>query len=401
MKALYLEISDGIKGNRFLWTVILLLSLTSLLAVYSASLSITKFQTDSTVFILFKHVPFLLVGLAIAWIVSNIDYTEFNKYSPILLIIAIVMLVYALFFGVNINNARRWIQLPFIDISFQVSDFARIALITYVARSISAKQDFIKSFKTSFIPIMLPILIVCGLIAPSNFSTSALLFLTCVLMMIVGRVSFKYILILGFMGILLFAFLVYLGQFIPDAIRVNTWISRINEFMGAEGGGYQVQQAKIAIARGGWFGVGPGHSMLRNFIPYAYADFIYAIICEEWGILIGGLGLILLYTLLLTHCVGVVTKSPRAFGAMLTIGIGFSIVIQAYANMAVSLGVVPVTGLTLPYISMGGTSMLFTSAAFGMILSVSKHISGLKLDDTGDESVNSSSKITLDDETAH
>jgi len=400
MNEIILDIKQEIKGNRFLWAIILLLSLCSMLAVYSASLSLTKFQGDSTLYFLFKHVPYILAGLAIAWMVSNIDYTEFNKYAPIFLVISIGLLIYALFFGVNINNARRWIQLPFIDVTFQVSDIARIALITYVARSVSAKQDYIKSFKTSFMPIMLPILIVCGLIAPSNFSTSALLFVTCVLMMIVGRVSFKYIIILAFLGIIMFGLLIYLGHFMPDSIRVHTWISRINEFLGNEGGGYQIQQAKIAIARGGWFGVGPGHSMLRNFIPYSYADFIYAIICEEWGILIGGIGLIALYTLLLFHCVGVVTKSPRAFGAMLTIGIGFSIVIQAYANMAVSLGVVPVTGLTLPFISMGGTSLLITSVAFGMILSVSKHISGLKLDENNEES-DRDQKVSLDDESAH
>ncbi|MBK9270169.1 MAG: FtsW/RodA/SpoVE family cell cycle protein [Saprospiraceae bacterium] len=399
MNEFILDLREEIKGNRFLWAIILLLSLCSMLAVYSASLSLTKFQTDSTVFFLFKHVPYIVVGLALAWLVSNVDYTEFNKYAPIFLIVSIGLLVYALFFGVNINNARRWIQLPFLDITFQVSDIARIALIAYVARSISAKQDYIKSFKTSFMPIILPILIVCGLIAPSNFSTSALLFVTCVLMMIVGRVSFKYILVLGILGVCMFGLLVYIGQFLPDAIRVNTWVSRINEFLGNDGG-YQVQQAKIAIARGSWFGVGPGHSMLRNFIPYSYADFIYAIICEEWGILIGGIGLIVLYTLLLAHCVSIVTKSPRAFGAMLTIGIGFSIVIQAYANMAVSLGVVPVTGLTLPFISMGGTSLLITSIAFGMILSVSKHISSLKLDETSEETIQQD-KISLDDESVN
>jgi cell division protein FtsW len=398
---IYLDIREGIKGNRFLWTIILLLSFCSLLAVYSASLSVSKFQNDSNLFFLFRHVPFILGGLALAWMISNVDYTEFNKYSPILLVVAIGLLIYALFFGVNINNARRWIQVPLIDVSFQVSDLARIALITYLARSISAKQDYIKSFKTSFVPIMLPILIVCGLIAPSNFSTSALLFLTCMMMMFVGRVSFKYILTLFLFGVAMFAFLVYLGQFLPDAIRVNTWISRINEFLGSDEGGYQVQQAKIAIARGSWFGVGPGHSMLRNFIPYSYADFIYAIICEEWGILLGGIGLIVLYTLLLMHCVSVVTKSPKAFGAILTIGIGFSIVMQAYANMAVSLGVVPVTGLTLPFISMGGTSLLFTSAAFGMVLSVSKHISGMKLDDQTSPEDFQNEKVNLDGEDTH
>jgi len=236
------------------------------------------------------------------------------------------------------------------------------------------------------------------LIAPSNFSTSALLFVCCIMMLFVGRVSIKYILILGLFGILMFAFLIFIGQFLPDSIRVSTWISRINEFIYVEEGGYQVQQAKIAIARGGLFGQGPGNSMLRNFIPYSYADFIYAIICEEWGILLGGIGLIVIYLMLLGHCVSVVTKTPKAFGAMLTIGIGFNIVMQAFANMGVSLGVVPVTGLTLPFVSMGGTSLLFTSIAFGMIISVSKNINALKLEpDTHvDLDQNVSSNETID-----
>ncbi|MBK8244081.1 MAG: FtsW/RodA/SpoVE family cell cycle protein [Saprospiraceae bacterium] len=376
----FAHIKEGIKGDRFLWTIIILLSLCSLLAVYSASISLTKYNSDNTLFFLFKHVPFILGGLVLAWIVSQVQYSEFSRLAPVLLIIAVILLVWAMFFGVNVNQAKRWIQVPFLDITFQVSDFAKIALICYVARSISAKQDYIKSFKTAFVPIMLPVLVVCGLIAPSNFSTSALLFVCCIMMLFVGRVSIKYILILGLFGILMFAFLIFIGQFLPDSIRVSTWISRINEFIYVEEGGYQVQQAKIAIARGGLFGQGPGNSMLRNFIPYSYADFIYAIICEEWGILLGGIGLIVIYLMLLGHCVSVVTKTPKAFGAMLTIGIGFNIVMQAFANMGVSLGVVPVTGLTLPFVSMGGTSLLFTSIAFGMIISVSKNINALKLE---------------------
>ena len=376
----FAHIKEGIKGDRFLWTIIILLSLCSLLAVYSASISLTKYNSDNTLFFLFKHVPFILGGLVLAWIVSQVQYSEFSRLAPVLLIIAVILLVWAMFFGVNVNQAKRWIQVPFLDITFQVSDFAKIALICYVARSISAKQDYIKSFKTAFVPSMLPVLVVCGLIAPSNFSTSALLFVCCIMMLFVGRVSIKYILILGLFGILMFAFLIFIGQFLPDSIRVSTWISRINEFIYVEEGGYQVQQAKIAIARGGLFGQGPGNSMLRNFIPYSYADFIYAIICEEWGILLGGIGLIVIYLMLLGHCVSVVTKTPKAFGAMLTIGIGFNIVMQAFANMGVSLGVVPVTGLTLPFVSMGGTSLLFTSIAFGMIISVSKNINALKLE---------------------
>ena len=212
----FAHIKEGIKGDRFLWTIIILLSLCSLLAVYSASISLTKYNSDNTLFFLFKHVPFILGGLVLAWIVSQVQYSEFSRLAPVLLIIAVILLVWAMFFGVNVNQAKRWIQVPFLDITFQVSDFAKIALICYVARSISAKQDYIKSFKTAFVPIMLPVLVVCGLIAPSNFSTSALLFVCCIMMLFVGRVSIKYILILGLFGILMFAFLIFIGQFLPD-----------------------------------------------------------------------------------------------------------------------------------------------------------------------------------------
>ncbi|MEO6190377.1 MAG: FtsW/RodA/SpoVE family cell cycle protein, partial [Saprospiraceae bacterium] len=212
----------------------------------------------------------------------------------------------------------------------------------------------------------------------------------------VGRVKVKYILLLFGLGIVLFGLLVYIGQFLPDTVRVGTWINRISDFFNPSAENYQAEQAKIAIANGGLFGVGPGRSTLRNFIPYSYADFIYAIMCEEYG-LFGSIVLILLYLALMMHCISIVSKSPKAFGAILTIGLGFSIVMQAFVNMAVSLGMVPVTGQTLPYISMGGTSLLFTSIAFGMIISVSKHINSLSLENS-DEGLGNNSDSLVGDE---
>ncbi len=372
-------LNEEIRGAKFLWALIGILSALSILAVYSASIALTKYTSDSTVFLLIKHVPFVLAGLFIVWVIGNNDYIIFNRIAPFMLLFAIALLVFTLIGGVSINSARRWINIPIINITFQVSDFAKIALITYLARSIAAKQEIIKDFKTAFVPILLPVLIVCGLIAPSNFSTAALLFLCSIIMLIVGRIKIKYILLLFALGVLLFGLLVYIGQFIPDTVRVSTWINRVSDFLNPTAENYQAEQAKIAIANGGLFGVGPGRSMLRNFIPYSYADFIFAIMCEEYGLL-GAIALIVLYLALMIHCIFIVNKSPKAFGAILTIGLGFSIVMQAFVNMAVSLGLVPVTGQTLPYISMGGTSMLFTSFAFGMIISVSKHINSLNLE---------------------
>ncbi len=377
-------ISEEIRGAKFLWALIAIFSTLSIVAVYSTSVALTKYNMDSTMFVLFKHLPFVLVGLFIAWVIGNNDYIIFNRYAPYMLIIAIVLLIYALYGGVSINSARRWVLIPIINVTFQVSDFAKIALITFLARSIAAKQDNIKDFKTAFVPILLPVLIVCGLIAPANFSTAALLFACSIIMLIVGRINLKYVFLLIGLGIILFGILVFIGQYLPDTVRVTTWVSRISDFLNPTAENYQADQAKIAIANGGIMGVGPGRSMLRNFIPYSYADFIYAIICEEYG-LIGAVFLIIMYLFLMAHCISIVNKSPKAFGAILTIGLGFSIVMQAFVNMAVSLGLVPVTGQTLPYISMGGTSLLFTSFAFGMIISVSKHINSLNLESSTHE----------------
>lgn len=198
-----------------------------------------------------------------------------------------IFLDFDFFFGVNVNDARRWLNIPILNLTFQVSDFAKLALILYLARSISEKQDVIKGFKSAFIPIMLPILIVCGLIAPSNLSTAAVLFLGCVIMMFVGRIDMKYILMLVGLGILLLICLVYLENLFPGLTRAETWMSRINKFRYGTEEEYQLEQAKMAIANGHWFIPSPGNSMLRNFIPYSYADFIYPIICEEYGLILG------------------------------------------------------------------------------------------------------------------
>jgi cell division protein FtsW len=276
-------------------------------------------------------------------------------------------------FGAEINDARRWIVIPGLGLSFQTSDFAKIALIVYVAREISSKQDYIKDWKQAFVPIIVPVLIVCGLIAPANLSTAVLLMGVCIGMMFVGRVSLKYIGLLLLLGVVLFSALIFLGEFFPEYIRVGTWTSRITDFTENPQGSFQVQQAKIAIANGEWIGNGPGNSIQRNFLPSPYADFIYAVICEEYGF-IGGATIIALYVVLFFRVTRLVTKSPKAFGAMMATGLTLLLVMQAFANIAVSVHLVPVTGLSLPMVSMGGTSTLFSCIAFGMILSVSKHI---------------------------
>ncbi len=303
-----------------------------------------------------------------------VKYTFYARLAKIALFITVPLLALTLVSGTNLNEASRWLTLPVVNLSFQTSDLAKLSLILFVARMLSKKQDNIKDFKGAFLPIMLPVIIVCGLILPANFSTAAVLFATCMVLMFIGRINVKYI--LSLMGIAVVAF----GLFLTIAWltgyegRIKTWQARIENFSkGDSEGNYQVEQAKIAIATGGVFGKGPGNSTSRNFLPHPYSDFIFAIIIEEYGIL-GGSVVVLLYIMLFFRAIRIVRKTERAFAALVTIGCAFSLVFQAMINMAVAVNIFPVTGQPLPMLSMGGTSIWFTSLALGIILSVSAEI---------------------------
>lgn len=376
------RLNAELKGDKAIWAIIVIMAIFSLLAVYSSTGTLAyKYQGGDTEAFLLKHGLILVGGVLLTYLCHNMSYMTFNRAAPILLVISVPLLIYTMAFGLETNEARRWIEIPFVGVTFQTSDFAKLALIIYVARAISAKQDYIKDLNSAFLPIIMPILIICGLIAPADLSTAVLLFLICMLMMFLGRVSIKYILLLLLLGVMVFSVLIALGDIFPEFIRSATWKNRIREFVLEEGGGYQVQQAKIAIANGEWFGLGPGNSIQRNYLPSPYADFIYAIICEEYG-LIGGAIILLLYVLLFFRITRLVTKSPKAFGAMVALGLSMLLIIQGFINIAVSVHLVPVTGLTLPMISMGGTSVLFTCIAFGIILSVSKYVESIRQIDT-------------------
>ncbi len=368
------KIFTDLRGDKVVWAIVIILAVVSILVVYSSTGRIAHEQRGgNTEFYLIKQTLLVAFGLFLTWACYSWNYINYSKLAPILVVIAIPLLVYTLAFGIEINDARRWIGVSGIPITFQTSEFAKLALIIFIARTISAKQEYIADFKSAFLPIIFPVLVICLLIAPADLSSAMLLFATCILMMFMGRVNAKYIILLFFLGIVAFAGLIIAGEFIPE-IRVETWITRFRDFMTSTDGGYQVTQSKIAIAQGELTGLGPGNSIQRNYLPAPYSDFVYAIIIEEYGLILGGLGILGLYVLLFFRCVRMVTKSAKTFGAMVALGISLNIVLQALANMAVSVNLVPVTGLTLPMISMGGTSILFSSIAFGIILSVSRFI---------------------------
>lgn len=366
-----------LRGDRVIWMIVAILSIYSILTVYSASTTEAyRLSGGNTEAAMIKHTTLILFGLFLTYVCYLTPYIQYSKLAPYLMLITIPLLVYTMAFGVELNEATRWIRVPFVGLTFQPSDFAKIALVVYVARAISSKQEYIDDFNDAFMPIIIPILIVCGLIAPDDLSTAAVLFFTCLLMMFMGRVNLKYILLLMFLGIVVFSFLVTLGTMFEDTVRINTWIERIRAFWFEEPGAENIQvlQSKIAIANGEWFGQGPGNSIQRNFIPASNSDYIYAIIFEEYGLIFGGFVILFLYVALFFRVVTIVTRSPKAFGAMLALGLGLLISLQAMMNMGVNVNILPVTGLALPMVSKGGTSVLFSGIAFGMILSVSRYI---------------------------
>lgn len=373
------RIAAELRGDRVIWAIIVLLGIISVLAVYSATGTIAYRERGGVVSgYLFKHLIILGGGLVVVYLCHLFSYVKYSRWAPTLLLVAIGLLLLTMFFGVDINGARRWLKIPLIGLTFQTSDFAKVALIIYVARSIGSRQNNIKDFKEAFLPIIIPVVVVCGLIAVFDLSSAALIFLICLLMMVIGRVAFQYIMMLLLTGITVFSLMVVVGRERPDLLpRAKTWEKRIGSFFNRVEAStddvYQIEKSKIAIANGGLIGEGPGNSTQRNYLPSPYADFIFSIIVEEYGAL-GGIMLIGLYLLLFFRVVRLVTNSPKTFGAMVALGLCLAIILQAYINIGVCLDLLPVTGLTLPLVSMGGTSTLFTCIAFGIILSVSKYI---------------------------
>ncbi|HMP95012.1 MAG TPA: FtsW/RodA/SpoVE family cell cycle protein, partial [Phnomibacter sp.] len=302
-------------------------------------------------------------------------------------------LLFTLIFGANLNDASRWIKLPIVNQTLQTSDVARLALFMYLARLLSRKQRHITDFKKGYLPLLGPVLLTCALIAPANLSTCLLTGATGLMVIFMGGASIRHIVGTIFIALVPVILLVGIAMatYKPAAPltteqqqdayvglkrtgRIGTWISRIQDFIYAKGDEvpHQLMQAKIAIAKGQWFGRGPGNSEQRNFLPHPYSDFIYAIIVEEYGF-IGGVLLVLLYMLFLYRCIKLLQKFPYAFGTFLAMALSITLATQAIANMAVNVGLVPVTGVTLPLVSMGGTSMLFTCFAIGTILSVARN----------------------------
>lgn len=370
------QLLTRIKGDKVIWSVVLMLSFISLLAVYSSTGSLAYRMDKNASYYLMKQLAVLGMGLLIIYLVHRINYKKFARIAVLLYVISLPLLLFTLFFGATINEGTRWIKLPIINITFQSSDLAKLALFLFLARMLSMKQSNIKDFKTGFLPVLIPVLLTCLFIAPANLSTALMLGATSCILFFIGRVQTKHIAMLALAGLLGVA-LVFSISKITGFGRAETWEQRISDFIGSgdkeKPEVYQVLQGKIAIANGGFFGLGPGHSKQRDHLPEAYSDFIYCSIIEEYGLL-GGIVIVALYLLFLWRSILIFRRCPYAFGAFLAVGLSITLVFQAMINMAVNVNLVPVTGLTLPMISMGGSSIWFTSIAIGIILSVSRYV---------------------------
>lgn len=358
-------LQKNMKGDPVLWGIVIAFSLISVAVVYSATGTLAyKSKEGNTEYFLFKHTTLILVGLAFMWLAHKLDYRYYSKLSLLALIISVPLLLFTYFFGSNINEASRWITIPVINQTFQPSDLAKLALISYLASMLSKKQHELHLKKT-LIPIFLWTGAICGLIVLTNTSTAVLLFLTSMLLLFIGRVPLKYLMVAIVFCVVLGAAGLAAGQ------RLDTAISRVEAFRSDTEVPFQLEQSYIAIATGSLLGKGPGNSDQRDILPHPYSDFIYAIILEEYG-LVGGVIVLFLYLALLYRGLVTVNKSNGAFGGLLSAGLTFSLVLQGMVNMAVAVGLGPITGLPLPLLSMGGTSLIFTGISLGIILSVSR-----------------------------
>lgn len=392
-KAPFGNLGQKTKGDKVIWAIVVVLAMVSLLVIYSSTgLLAYRYNKGNTEVYLFKQIMFIMLGIAVIYFSHRVNYTLYSRVARLLFLFSIPLLIYTLFFGVTLNEGSRWIRLPIINQTFQTSDLAKLSLFMFLSRLLSKKQDVIKDFRKGFLPIIIPVGIICLLIAPANLSTALLVGATSLLLMFIGRISTKHIMLtigiaaIPLMILVAIAMLYYdkeeaRSKELPaifESGRMSTWVKRVQNFVYDskqvdKDENYQVNQAKIAVAKGGWLGLGPGNSEQRNFLPHPYSDFIYAIIIEEYGLL-GGMFVLFIYLLFLFRSIRIFRKCPYAFGAFLALGLSFTLVIQALINMAVTVNLFPVTGVTLPLVSMGGSSFLFTCLSIGIILSVARNV---------------------------
>lgn len=368
---------DRLKGDKVIWIITFIMLAFSLVSVYSFVPILVKIEGGTPFKYLSKHFLYVLIGVFAMYWVHRKDPKYFFQLSKFGFYLAIGLLLFTFFFGIRVNDAGRWIKIPFVSLTFQTSDFAKLALIIYVSRTLVKKEKVLDSWREGFLPVIFPVIVICGLIVKDNFSTAALLFLICLVLLFIGKVPFMKLFTLVLGGVFLAFLVVLLHKALPEANllpRYETWENRIFNKYDAESeksvlANAQAQNAQLAIYNGAIFGQGVGDGRLKEYLPEAYADFYYSSFVEEFGS-ISSIILVFFYLILLYRIIKIGLKSDKLFETYMVIGIGILMLSQASVNMLVCTGVFPVTGQNMPLLAMGGSALIMTAFAIGMIQSI-------------------------------
>ncbi|MDX1652823.1 MAG: FtsW/RodA/SpoVE family cell cycle protein [Brumimicrobium sp.] len=364
-----------LKGDPVIWIIVLLFFAISLVSVYSFVPILVKTEGGTPFKYLFKHFVYILIGFTVMYWIHKQDPKYIAKLSKFIFYCALLLLVFTFFFGVRVNDASRWVRVPIIGLTFQSSDFAKLALVIFVSKRLVSSEPYFDSWRKGFWPVVLPIILICALIAKDNFSTAAIIFMVSLVLLFIGRVPFGKIFTFLGSGLLILGFFVLIHLALPALNllpRFDTWMSR---FFKAYGEGVdsvenmQAINAQLAIHNGGYTGVGVGDGDLKHYTPEAYADFFYSSFVEEFG-LISAVLLIFLYLILFYRILRIGLNAEKLFETYLAIGIGLLLLSQAIINMLVCTGLMPVTGQNMPFLAMGGSAMIMSCVSLGIVLAI-------------------------------
>jgi cell division protein FtsW len=365
-----------LKGDKVIWIITLLMLAFSLVSVYSFVPILVKIEGGTPFKYLFKHFIYVLIGFGLMFWIHRKDSKYISQLSKFGFYLAIALLIFTFFFGTKVNDAGRWIRIPFVGLTFQSSDFAKLALILYVSRTLVKKQDLLDDWKEGFWPLIWPIIVICGLIVKDNFSTAAILFAISMTILFIGKVPFTKLASTLLGGVALLALVVGLHKAAPALNllpRLETWENRIfNRIANDEANvlaNAQALNAELGIFHGGIIGQGVGDGKVKEYTPEAYADFYYASFVEEFG-LISAILLMFLYLVLLFRIIRIGLRSEKLFETYAALGIGILILTQASVNMMVCTGIFPVTGQNMPLLAMGGSALIMTCVSIGIIQSI-------------------------------
>jgi cell division protein FtsW len=364
-----------LKGDPVIWIIAFLFFAISLVSVYSFVPILVKTEGGSPFAYLFKHFVYICLGVFAMYWIHRQDPKYIEKLSKFIFYLAVLLLIFTFFFGVRVNDASRWVRVPIVGLTFQSSDFAKLALIIFVSRRLVSKEKYFDSWQKGFWPVVLPIIVICALIAKDNFSTAAIVFMFSLLLLFIGRVPFGKIFTFIGSGALLLGLTVLLHLAAPSLHllpRFDTWVSRFFKAYGdnvASVENMQAINAKLAIHNGGYTGVGVGDGDLKHYTPEAYADFFYSSFVEEFG-LITAVILIFLYLILFYRILRIGLNAKKLFETYVAVGIGLMLLSQAMINMLVCTGLMPVTGQNMPFLAMGGSAMIMSCVALGIVQSI-------------------------------